>query len=168
MNSLTQNDIQNILDRVMRDTTNQVANIQLCKKDSVLSSNICTVHTTFEGGCHASLTLCADASLFTRLTQNVMQEETVAPQDIEDFSKEYFNVICGQVVYHISKAAHIPYRFQIPTFYTGRYLPPARGTSQLVLRYTSNCNECVQLIYQIPTLSKARCIDDNKKEQVYV
>lgn len=167
MNSLTQNDIQNILDRVMRDITNQVANIQLCKKDSVLSSNTCTVHTIFEGGCHASLTLCADASLFTRLTQNVMQEEVVAPQDIEDFTKEYFNVICGQVVYHVFKAAHISSRFQIPTFYTGQYLPTERATSQLVLRYTSNCNECAQLIYQIPIFPKERCID-NKKEQVYV
>lgn len=138
----------------MQDITKQVANIQLCKKDSDLSMDTCTVHTTFDGGCHASLALCADTSLFVRLTQHIMQEEDVAPQDIEDFTKEYFNVICGQVVYHVFKATHISSRFQIPTFYTGQYHPSDHGTSRFTLRYTSNCNECAQLIYQSPILSK--------------
>lgn len=161
MNSLPLCEVQNVLDSVMRDITNRVANIQLCKKDSVLSNNICTVHTVFEGNYHASLTLCADTSLFIRLTKNVMQEEKVAQQDIEDFSKEYFNVICGQVVAHLFEDTHLSSRFQIPTFYVGQHLPDGQNDSRLVLRYTSNCNECAQLIYQIPFLSKEHCMDEN-------
>lgn len=159
--SLTQCEVQNVLDSVMRDITNRVANIQLCKKDSALSNQICTVHTDFEGPCHASLTLCADTSMFVRLTKHVMQSEAVAPQDIEDFSKEYFNVICGQLVSHLSRRAHLHSRFCIPKFYTGLYLPDSQNASQLVLRYTSNCNECAQLIYQIPFRSKEHCMDHN-------
>ncbi|MDR3765722.1 MAG: chemotaxis protein CheX [Butyricicoccus sp.] len=148
MAPLTQEEIQNVLDQVVQDMTDRIAGIRLCKQDKVLSGDICTVHTTFEGNYHASLTLCVETTLLTRLTQQVMQEETVDPQDIEDFAKEYFNVICGQIVAGLFRVAHVSSRFRIPSFYMGRYVPQENGGPQYVLNYTSDCNEGAQLIHQ--------------------
>lgn len=150
MNAISDQEIQDILDQVVRDITNRIANIYLCKQEVVFSDDICTVHTTFEGGYHATLILCADTVLLTRLTQHIIQEETVAPQDIEDFTKEFFNVICGQIASKLFQTAHISSRFHIPDFHTGRYIPGEKNGSQYILSYTSNHNEGVQLIHQIP------------------
>ncbi len=150
MNALTPKEIQDILDGVMQDVPNRIASIQLQKQDTFLSNNVnnlCTIHTTFEGGYHASLALCADACLLMRLTQHFMQEEIVTSQDIEDFAKEYLNIICGRIVAGLFRSAHISSRFHIPSFSLGRYIPDD-VSSCCILNYTSNCNEGVQLIHQ--------------------
>lgn len=148
LNSLTPEEIQDVLDQVVQDMTDRIAGIRLCKQDKILSDDVCTVHTTFEGNYHASLILCVETPLLTRLTQHVMQEETVNSQDIEDFAKEYFNVICGQIVAGLFRAAHITSRFRIPRFCMGRYVPQDTCGTRYVLNYISDCNEGAQLIHQ--------------------
>ena len=66
---------------------------------------------------------------------------------IEDFAKEYLNIICGRIVAGLFRSAHISSRFHIPSFSLGRYIPDD-VSSCCILNYTSNCNEGVQLIHQ--------------------
>lgn len=151
MDALSQEQIQMILDQVMRDITNRLAEIQRSNQEVPLSHDVCTVHTTFEGGYNAILVLYADTALMTKLTQQVIQEESVAPQDVEEFAREYFNVICGQIVAGLFKAAHISSRFRIPTYCVGRYVPQGDGTCLCVLNYKSEDHGGAQLIHQIPS-----------------
>lgn len=149
MNTFTQADVQDILDQVMRDMTERYAGIQLCQNDSEPSGDICTVYTTFEGSYHGALVLCADTAFLIRLAQHVLQEETIEPNDLEDLVKEYFNVICGQIVAGLFRAFHVPASFRIPVFYTGRFIPDEQDGLHGVINYTSDCNESAQLIHQL-------------------
>lgn len=150
MNSLTENEVLNILDCVMRNITNRVVNIQLCKQAMRFSGDTCTVHTKLTGGYDATLILYADTNLMTRLTQQCVQEEKVDPRDVEDFVREYFNVICGQVVSKLFQTTRVPSRFHIPCFCAGKYIPEQDEVCQYELNYTTCYNEGVQLIYQVP------------------
>lgn len=151
MNSLSQQQIMEIMDRVMKDITNRMDDIQRSSEDSIFfSENVCSIHTKFEGGYQATLSLSIDTSLLVRLAQNVLQEEDIKPEDLEDFAKEYFNVICGQIAAKLFQTAHISSRFQIPVFSTGRYSSDEKALSQEVLSYTNNRNEGAQLIHQAP------------------
>ena len=151
MNSLSQQQIMEIMDRVMKDITNRMDDIQRSSEDSIFfSENVCSIHTKFEGGHQATLSLSIDTSLLVRLAQNVLQEEDIKPEDLEDFAKEYFNVICGQIAAKLFQTAHISSRFQIPVFSTGRYSSDEKALSQEVLSYTNNRNEGAQLIHQAP------------------
>ena len=149
MGALTQTEIQNVLDQVMQDMTKRIGGICLCKRDTILSSDMCTVYTTFEGSYQGTLILCADTTFLVRLARYVMQEDTVDPDDFEDLVKEYFNVICGQIVAGLYRISHSPSRFRIPVFYMGRYIPIEDGESQCVINYASDHNEGAQLIHQL-------------------
>lgn len=149
MGALTQTEIQNVLDQVMQDMTKRIGGICLCKRDTILSSDMCTVYTTFEGSYHGTLILCADTTFLIRLARYVMQEDIVDPDDLEDLAKEYFNVICGQVVAGLYRISHCPSRFRIPVFYMGRYIPIEDGGAQYVINYASDQNEGAQLIHQL-------------------
>ena len=132
LDTLSQSQVLEILDRVMKDITNRIVTIQSSDKTPPLCPNdSCTVYTTFEGGYRATLTLCVDSNLLLHLAQTSMQEENVSAEDLEDFAKEYFNVICA-------------------TFETGCYTPE-ETSQELVLNYTSNRNEGAQLIHKAPS-----------------
>ena len=139
-----------ISDRVMKNITGRMIDLRQCGQDITLSNNICTVHTTFEGGFTGTLVLYADTALMARLAQQVLQTDEVSPQDIEDFAREYFNVICGQIVANLFRTAHISSRFHIPSFCVGKFVSAENGSGQCVLNYVSNFNEGVQLIQHIP------------------
>ena len=149
--AISQREIRDILDQVMREITSRMTEIYPCKGESVLSNDICTVHTTFEGGYSATLTMCVDTALLTRLTRQAIEEEEVSPQDIEDFAKEYFNVICGNIVNKVFQLAHVASRFHIPSFCVGRRAPSEEGRCRCVLNYTSSRNEGAQLIHEPPS-----------------
>ena len=148
MNTISQAQFQKILDEVLQDITQQLAGIQLCPQEETPENDeMYTLYTTFEGGYQASIALCAEVALLTRLTQYMMQEEHIAQEDIEDFAKEYFNVLCGQIAAGLFNATHIASRFGVPNFHLGRYTPSGTG-EQLVLNYTSDQHESAQVIHQ--------------------
>ena len=154
MDFFTNNEFQDILDRVIKDITQNMASIKLYKKDKALSSEICIAKTKFEGGFNATIILCADVSLIIRLAQHVLQEENISTQDIEDFTKEYLNIICGQIVNIIFQTSHIVSRFSIPDIYTDFNLSEDFIDNRFVLNYTSCCNDGIKLIHQIYPLEK--------------
>ena len=152
--------IYDIMDRVMQDITNPIDQIHPEGQNMDLSEDVCMVQTTFEGGHQGSLTLCVDTALLTRLAKQVLEEETVAPEDLEDFAKEYFNVICGQIVARLFQLTKTVSRFHIPCVCTGLQKPNKGGVGCHVLNYTNNCHEGVRLIHQ------AKLADDTNKKTV--
>ena len=148
--AIIQREIPKILDRVMQNISSHVIDIRLCDQPRPLTDDqICTIHTKFEGGYCGILVLYTDMELLLRLVRDLIPENEISPQDVEDFAKEYFNVICGQIVSQLFEATHIASRFHIPTFCRGKYVPEGlRGGGQCVRNYVSRYNEGAQLIHQ--------------------
>ena len=63
-----------------------------------------------------------EAAMFVRLTRGMMQREDVTDRDVEDFTKEYFNVLCGHIVSRLFRETRVPARFSPPVFRRGRYV----------------------------------------------
>ena len=139
-----------IFDHVVRDITQREAGIVLHSSQTQLEGELCTVYTTFDKGYHTSLSLCAETAMFLRLTQGMMEREEVTPQDVEDFAKEYFNVLCGHIVTTLFRETRIPAKFLPPSFQQGRYIPE-HHLRHIVLTYSSDEQEHAQLIHHALT-----------------
>jgi hypothetical protein len=147
LTALIFNQLQAILNRSIQDTTHRFAGIQLQEQAISLSDDICSIHTVFQGGHTAAVTLYADTAFLIRMAQRVIHSQTVSPQDVEDVATEYFNIICGRISAGLFQSAQVSSRFCCPRFYRGRYLPCNRNGPQCVLNYSSSQNERAQLIY---------------------
>lgn len=153
MNSaITKEGLEQILDQALQDVTERTAGVRLCQGSQPLGEDLCTVHITFDKGFGTSLTLCADTSLLVRMARNSFHEDAVSPEDLEEFSKEYFNVLCGKVAGAMFRATQIPAHFGPPVFYHGRYEPEGQA-AQLVLTYSDEHSEGAQLIHHVPCAS---------------
>lgn len=148
--AMTKEELEKILDQALQDVTERTAGVRLCQGEQALGDDLCTVHITFDRGFGTSLTLCADTGLLVRMARNSFHEEAVSPEDLEEFSKEYFNVLCGKVARAMFQATQIPAHFGPPVFYHGRYEPEGQA-AQFVLTYSDGLSEGAQLIHHVPT-----------------
>lgn len=146
---LSEEKLQDVFDQVTREVTEKVGGIRLSVGDSSLEEDSCTVHAAFARGFRSSLALCADTAMFTRLTQSMLQAEEVTRQDVEDFTKEYFNVLCGHIASRLFQVTKVASRFGIPEFYTGRYQPEDQK-EHFTICYSSDKNEGARLIHFTP------------------
>ena len=146
---LTRERLEQILDQALQDVTEQTAGVRLNQDDQPPGEDLCTVHITFDKGFSTSLTLCADTSLLIRMARNSFHEDEVNSEDLEEFSKEYFNVLCGKVASAMFQATQVPAHFGPPVFYHGRYEPEGQEV-QFVLTYADEHREGAQLIHRVP------------------
>ena len=146
---MTKEELARILDQALQDITEQTAGVRLHQGGQPLGEDLCTVHLTLDTGFSTSLTLCADTSLLARMASNSVHEEAVTPEDLEEFSKEYFNVLCGKVTGAMFQATQIPAHFGQPVFYRGRYEPEEQEV-QFILTYSDEHSEGAQLIHHVP------------------
>lgn len=146
---MSEEKLQDVFDQVTREVTEKVGGIRLREGDSSLEEDSCTVHAAFARGFHSSLALCADTAMFTRLTQSMLQTEEVTRQDVEDFTKEYFNVLCGHIASRLFQVTKVASRFGIPEFYSGRY-QPENQREQFAICYCSDKNEGARLSHFTP------------------
>ncbi len=137
-----------MLDQAVRQVTEETASVRLFPSGETLSEDVCTVHITFNKGFSTSLTLCADTKLLLRMARNAFGEDFNA-EDLEDFSKEYFNVLCGKIAVYLKKTTNIAARFSVPEFYRGRYAPKDHQR-QFVLTYSDDQNKGAQLGHYVP------------------
>lgn len=150
MNTLMpRENLAEIFDEVTCEITRQVVGIQLCPGGKEPEGEVYTVYITFDKGVHSCLSLCAEKAMLVRLTKNSILTEEVAPQDVEDVTKEYFNVLCGRIVSRLLQKTKTPVRFSVPAFQKGHYTPGDRQR-HIVLTYTSDKNEHAQLIHYAP------------------
>lgn len=136
-----------VLNQCMQDTTSRFAGIELQPGTAALSDDTCTIHTILEGVDRAAVFLCADTALLMRLARRIMRQEQVTAQDMEDVAKEYFNVVCGRITAGLYQLAHTATRFHVPRFRTGRFRPEELPPERCVLHYTGGNNENAQLVY---------------------
>lgn len=147
--AISQQELANLLDQAVREVTEQTAGVQLLPSGETPSENLCTVHISFSRGFHTSLTLCADTGLVLRMARNALGEEELTQQDMEDFCKEYFNILCGKITAILFRETKVPARFSIPVFYRGRYTPENHQT-QFMLTYADAQQEGAQLTHHVP------------------
>ena len=146
--AMTKEELAKVLDQAVQDVTECTAGVRLHQEDCPPGEDLCTVQITFDKGFRTSLTLCADTGLLYRMACNSFREESISAEDLEEFSKEYFNVLCGRIAGAMFRATQIPAHFGPPVFYKGRYEP--EGEVQFVLTYTDACNGGAQLIHHVP------------------
>lgn len=148
-NVMTKEGLVQILDQAVQDVTECTAGVRLYQGGQPPENDLCTIQITFDKGFRTSLTLCADTRLLYRMACNSFHEEAVSPEDLEEFSKEYFNVLCGRVAGAMFRATQIPAHFGPPVFYRGSYEP--KGCEiQFVLTYSNEYSEGAQLIHHVP------------------
>lgn len=126
--------------------TEQTSGIRLEPRDVQLDGDVCTLYTSFDKNVHSGLAMYADSRLFHRLTQRMMRAEEVNAQDVEDFSKEYFNVLCGHIAVALFRDTKVAARFQIPAFHRGWYRPKEQE-ERMRLDFLSDGNEGIRLIH---------------------
>lgn len=145
---MSQKELETMLDKTVREVTAKTAGMSLHQDKATQGSQLCTVHIEFRKGFHSSLTLCADTSMFVRMTSNAIHGQRITPQVVEDFVKEYFNVLCGRISAILYRTTHISSRFSVPAFYAGRFEPEGK-TQQFVLNYSNEQQEGAQLIHHV-------------------
>lgn len=146
---MPQEGLKEIFDQITRKVTEQAAGISLNRGEIAPAGELYTVYVAFERGFRAGVSFCAEASLFTRLTKHMMQQDEITRQDVEDFTKEYFNVLCGQIASRLFQVTKVAARFGIPTFHSGRF-EPAGHEEHFVISYTSDGNENAQITHHTP------------------
>lgn len=157
--AMTKEELARILDQALQDVTEQTAGVCLHQGDQPPGEDLCTVHITFDKGFSTSLTLCADTSLLARMARNSFHEEMVTPEDLEEFSKEYLNVLCGKVTGAMYQSTQIPAHFGQPVFYHGRYEPEGQEV-QFILTYADEHSKGAQLIHHVPCAPEAQAASD--------
>ncbi len=146
---LTKEELEQILDQAVEDVTERTAGVRLHQGKQLPGDDLCTVQITFDKGIHTGITLRADTRLLYRMACNSFHEESVSSDDLEEFSKEYFNVLCGKIAGAMFRATQVPVHFGTPVFCHGGYEPEEREI-QFVLTYTNECDGGAQLIYHAP------------------
>ena len=147
--AISQQELANLLDQAVREVTEQTAGVRLHQGGTSLGRDVCTVHISFRKGFHTSLTLCAETELLARMARNTIGLEELNDQDLEDFSKEYFNILCGKIAAILFRTTKVPARFSVPSFYRGRYSPEDYRT-QMVLTYCDDEKKGAQLTHHVP------------------
>lgn len=147
--AMTKEELERILDQAVQDVTERTAGVCLHQVQQSPGDDICTVQITFDKGFSTSLTLWADTRLLYRMACNSFHEESVSSEDLEEFSKEYFNVLCGRITGAVFRTTQIPAHFGPPVFYHGRY-EPAGSEIQFMLTYSDEYCGGVQFIHHVP------------------
>ena len=150
--AMTKESLVQILDQALQDVTERTAGVCLNQDNQPPGEDLCTVHITFDRGFHTSLTLCADTKLLSRMARNSFHEDEISPEDLEEFSKEYLNVLCGKGAGAMFQATQVSAHFGTPRFYHGRYEPEGQEV-QFILTYSDEHSEGAQLIHHVPRSS---------------
>ena len=160
MNSaMSKEELEKLLDQAVQDVTERTAGVCLHQGTQSPGEDLCTVQITFDKGFHTSLTLCADTSLLYRMACNTFHEELLEPEDLEEFGKEYFNVLCGRIAGAMFQATQIPAHFNPPVFYHGRYEPEGQEV-QFILTYADENSKGAQLIHHLARSNGDAAVSD--------
>ena len=147
--AMSQQELERMLDQAVREVTEQTAGVRLHQSGEALGGEVCTVHISFHKGFHTSLTLCAETELLAQMARNTIGLKDLNSQDLEDFSKEYFNILCGKIAAILFRTTKVPARFSVPALYPGRFAPEGHSR-QFVLTYQDDRRQRVQLVHHVP------------------
>lgn len=149
--ALPQKELEELLDAAVREVTIKVAGVQLFRGGDPPEADFCTIHIAFRREFHSSLSLRADRSVLANMARNALHIEAADPRDLEDFGKEYFNILCGKIAAIFFRTTKKPARFSVPAFYWGLYEPEGQ-CQQFALNYSDGQGRSVRLIHHVPLL----------------
>lgn len=136
------------MERAVQEITEATAGIRLRRgEEGPPAGETGTVSLAFNRGFQFTLSFQAELTMLERMTRNMMHDERATPQDVEDFTKEYFNVLCGRIAALLYRAARVSARFTVPVFRTRE--GPAEG-ARLALGYISDQGERARLLWYTP------------------
>lgn len=137
-----------LLDTTIQEVIKATTGIQVSRSNDTPQKDICTVYISFQKGFSSSLALYAEKAMLERMARNALQIEIATPRDVEDYAKEFFNILCGQITAAMFNAAKTASRFSVPAFYRGYYVPDDMEP-QFAIDYTSSHNEGFQFVHYI-------------------
>lgn len=144
---LTRTELEELVDRVVAEVTERTSGVRLRPGGNGLKEDFCTVHIPLQQG---GLTLCADRALLLRMARGGLRRSgEVSPGDLEAFSKEYFNVLCGRIASSLYRDTKTRVRFGVPSFYHSR-CAPRNCRAHFVRPYVNDHQEAAQLIHHVP------------------
>lgn len=146
---MTQEEWAEMLDQIVREVTEQTTGVRLHTSEKPLQGELCTVHINFNKGLHTGLSLCAEMPLIEHMARQLFGSDIASMQDVEDFAKEYVNILCGKIVRFLYRTTHIGASFGVPVFHRGRYEPEDQKI-QFVLTYRDEQQEGAQLRHHVP------------------
>lgn len=141
--------LQGVFDQTLRDITESMAGIRLYQVNAPPEGSTCTVYMPFEKGLRFVLAFQANTPMFVRLTRHILRGDEVTFQDLEDFTKEYYNVLCGHIIARLFQETRVALRFGIPDFCIGEYRPEGYQ-EQFAICYSSDRGEAARLIHYTP------------------
>lgn len=118
------------MQRCLRDIG--IMDVNCRAANSFQDMDLCTIHTTTNGGYQIRLVFYADRTFLLLIAQHMLGEPVADPDDIKECAMEFFNVVCGHVVAAIFRETHAPARFHCPCFEEGYYLPGKEGTDEML------------------------------------
>lgn len=147
--AMSEEKLREVFDRITREVTRDSMGIPLAEGGNGPGEDFCTVHIGFNKGFHSSLSFRADRKLLTRLSQAILQTEEIGSQDLEDVTKEYFNVLCGHIAQELYRVTRVVSRIDVPFFCRGEFSPQGQRV-QFALNYVDDRKDAAQLVHHIP------------------
>ena len=151
--SLTPELFRQLTEDITQKITLDVAQIDLRLSDHQPNpdDDLCTVYTSVAGGYKTRLVMCAQRKFLHRLTENMMGEPSSDPDDLEEYTKEFFNVLCGRLVGEIFRTTHLGASFHPPLFSEGNYdtLFKQGDQPEEVIYFTSRESEDMAMAHDI-------------------
>ena len=89
MDSLTHEEILEVLNCILFHTTEKMAGMHIRGHAHDLSDDLCCVSARFEGSCELTLALYADRLFFRHLAQEIFQDPNITEDDISEAAREY-------------------------------------------------------------------------------
>ena len=149
--SLTPVQLHELICDMTQKITQNVAHIDLtpCDMEPDPHRSLCSVYTTLSGGYSACLVLCAERTFLHRLTENILGHPTDDPEDLEEYAKEYFNVLCGRLVGEIYQVTGLGAKFHPPCLQDGHYSrsPSAPDVRLQPICFTNSKSEHLMVLH---------------------
>lgn len=152
--ALSRQELEEMLDAAVREVTAATTGVSLHKGGEPPGGDSCTVVVTFKRGVRSSLSMQADREMLVEMARNAFRNKFVTSDDVEDFTKEYFNVLCGRVAGQLFRLTRTRVRFGVPVFRWGRFQPEDQDR-QFTLNYSDDQSRGAQLIHLVPSESGA-------------
>lgn len=149
--------IEELMDEVVKDVTKKMAGIDLERANTdVLPSDgkVSALIAEVSGTDGFTLVYNAEDALLWEIAQNMKHRPVEDMDEVGEYTREYFNVICGHVISRLNRKTQSSLRFAIPQYlpfpFVGKeekddalvlYYQSQQGSARVQGVYASNCGE---------------------------
>lgn len=156
-------DIEKILDDTVRDITKRLADIELKKADwaQAGTDDVASLYTVTTGSYKITVITYAETRLLRYIAEKMARRTVDEPEDVEMYSKEYFNILCGHIISKINRQTNSSARFGIPQFRRGFYVVEDCPGIVLEVSYQSDAGSI-----QVQSRCRGEGTESNRQNEV--